>query len=159
MHAAHNIFNLGIKEMRSLMRDPFLLILIVYAFTLNIYNSASAMPETLHKAPIAIIDDDRSMLSTRLIDAFYPPYFMRPTLITPAEMDARMDAGVDTFALHIPSGFERDLMAGHKPALQLNVDATRMSQAFTGSAYTQAIVTGEVNTFMREQGTQAIPPV
>lgn len=158
MQAARNIFHLGIKELRSLARDPFLLVLIIYAFTLNIYNSASAMPETLHKAPIAIIDDDRSALSMRIADAFYPPYFMRPALITPAEMDARMDAGIDTFALHIPSGFERDLLAGHAPALQLNVDATRMSQAFTGSGYTQVIVTGEVNGFMQEQHAQT-PPV
>ncbi|HEY0720744.1 MAG TPA: ABC transporter permease [Gammaproteobacteria bacterium] len=159
MQAAHNIFHLGIKEIRSLLRDPFLLVLIIYAFTLNIYNSASAMPETLHMAPIAVIDDDHSVLSRRITDAFYPPYFKRPTLISPTEMDARMDAGIDTFALHIPSQFERDLVAGHTPALQLNVDATRMSQAFTGSGYTQAIVTGEVNSFVQEQHTQAAPPV
>ena len=30
------------------------------------------MPETLNKAPIAIVDEDRSPLSTRIVDAFYP---------------------------------------------------------------------------------------
>lgn len=43
--------------------------------------------------------------------------------------------------------------------MQLNVDATRMSQAFTGSGYIQQIFTGEVNEFVkRYRGTDA-PPV
>ena len=142
MRSAHNILHLGIKELRSLVRDPIMLVLIVYAFTFSIYTAATAMPETLHKAPIAIVDEDRSALSNHIIDDFYPPYFLPPALITTAEMDARMDAGLDTFALHIPSGFQRDLLAGHSPVLQLNVDGTRMSQSFTGSSYVQAIVSG-----------------
>jgi hypothetical protein len=36
-HARRNIFHLGIKELRSLLRDPIMLVLIVYAFTLAIY--------------------------------------------------------------------------------------------------------------------------
>ena len=30
------------------------------------------MPETLHRAPIAIVDEDRSQLSARIADAFFP---------------------------------------------------------------------------------------
>jgi ABC-2 type transport system permease protein len=41
-----NILNLGIKELRSLLRDPHVLVLIVYAFTFAIYSAATAMPET-----------------------------------------------------------------------------------------------------------------
>ena len=159
MRSARNILHLGIKELRSLVRDPIMLVLIVYAFTFSIYTAATAMPETLHKAPIAIVDEDRSALSNRIIDDFYPPYFLPPALITTAEMDARMDAGLDTFALHIPSGFQRDLLAGRSPALQLNVDATRMSQGFTGSSYIQAIVSGEVNDFVRGYRAETVPAV
>ncbi len=159
MRSAHNILHLGIKELRSLVRDPIMLVLIVYAFTFSIYTAATAMPETLHKAPIAIVDEDRSALSNHIIDDFYPPYFLPPALITTAEMDARMDAGLDTFALHIPSGFQRDLLAGRSPALQLNVDATRMSQGFTGSSYIQAIVSGEVNDFVRGYRAETVPAV
>ncbi len=159
MRSARNIFHLGIKELRSLVRDPIMLVLIVWAFTLAIYTSATAVPETLSHAAIAIVDEDRSPLSRRIVDAFYPPYFMPPALITQTEVDARMDAGIDTFALIIPSGFQRDVLAGRTPALQLNVDATRMSQAFTGSGYVQAIVTGEVNEFARGHRAETAPPV
>lgn len=149
MRAARNILNLGVKEVRSLLRDPILLGFVVFAFTVNIYTAATAVPETLNNAPIAVVDEDRSTLSGRIVDAFQAPYFLTPVLITPAEMDARMDVGLDTFALQIPSGFQRDVLAGRSPALQLNVDATRMSQAFNGSNYIQLIVRGEVNEFLQ----------
>ena len=144
-----NICHLGVKELRSLVRDPIMLVLIVYAFTLSVYTAATAMPETLNKAPIAVVNEDRSPLSWRIVSAFYPPYFVPPEVIDQAEMDARMDAGLDTFALDIPPDFQRDLLAGRRPTIQLNVDATRISQAFTGSGYIQTIVTDEVRTFVK----------
>ncbi|TXL72909.1 ABC transporter permease [Vineibacter terrae] len=154
-----NIVNLGIKELRGLARDPMLLVLIAYAFTLSVYSASTAMPETLNKAPIAIVDEDRSPLSTRIVAAFYPPYFVAPQLITPTEMDQRMDAGLDTFAIDIPPDFQRDLLAGRSPTIQLNVDATRMTQAFSGSGYVQSIVTGEVDAFAQRYRSAATPPV
>lgn len=50
------IFRLGIKELWSLLRDPTMLVLIVYVFTVGVYTAATAMPDTLHNAPIAIVD-------------------------------------------------------------------------------------------------------
>ena len=44
-----------------------------------------------------------------------------------------MDAGRYTFALDIPPDFQRDVLAGHRPRIQLNIDATRMTQAFNGN--------------------------
>ncbi len=154
-----NVLHLGIKELRSLWRDPVMLVLIVYAFSVSIYAAATVMPETLHKAPIAIVDEDRSQLSARIVDALYPPYFMPPVLITQKEMDSRMDAGLDTFALDIPPGFQRDVLAGRTPAIQLNVDATRMSQAFTGSGYLQSIIMGEVSAFLQGYRASSSPRV
>lgn len=145
-----NILHLGIKELRSLFRDPIMLLLIVYSFTLNIYSFATALPDTLNKASIGIVDQDHSQLSTRLVDAFYPPLFLRPALITLSEMDARMDAGVDTFGLNFPPNFERDVLAGRSPTVQLNVDATRMTQAYTGNSYIQTILKSEIDAFVKQ---------
>jgi len=154
-----NIWTLGVKELRSLARDPIMLVLIVYSFTLAIYSEATALPETLNKTPIAVVDEDRSPLSRRVTDAFYRPYFIPPEAITQAEMDARMDAGLDTFALDIPADFQRDVLAGRSPAIQLNVDATRMSQALTGSGYVQTIISTEVSTFVERYQVARLPPV
>jgi ABC-2 type transport system permease protein len=80
-------------------------------------------------------------------------------MIDPAEVDPGMDAGATPSLLVIPPNFQRDVLAGAAHAVQLNVDATRMSQAFTGSGHIQQIVTGEVNEFVkRYRGTDA-PPV
>lgn len=143
-----NIVQLGVKELRGLWRDPALLVLIVYAFTLSIYTSSRAQPETLNRAALAIVDEDNSPASTRITTAFNPPYFTVPRFVSQAEMMARLDAGLDIFALNIPPNFQRDLLAGRSPAIQLNVDATRMSQAFTGSGYIQSIVNSEVAEFL-----------
>lgn len=157
--AASNILHLGIKELRSLIRDPMMLFLVIYSFTFSVYTAATAMPETLHKAPIAIVDEDRSQLSTRIADAFYPPYFLPPKQVIQAEADARMDAGLDTFSLTIPPEFQLDVLAGRSPSIQLNIDATRMSQAFTGNSYIQSIVGSEVTAFLQSYRSNPIPPV
>ncbi|QJY32983.1 ABC transporter permease [Diaphorobacter sp. JS3050] len=154
-----NIYRLGVKELWSLLRDPTMLVLIVYVFTLLVYAAATAMPEILHKAPIAIVDEDQSQLSQRIVSAFYPPQFNTPALITAREMDAGMDAGHYTFVLNIPPDFQRDVLAGRAAEVQLNVDATRMSQAFSGNAYVQQIVLSEVSEFVQRYRGTAAPPV
>lgn len=154
-----NIFQLGIKELRGLARDPMLLVLIVYTFSLSIYAASNATPETLNHAAIAIVDEDESPISSRIITAFYPPYFSIPRLIDQSEMDKRMDAGLDTFALDIPPNFQRDLLARKAPTIQLNIDATRMSQAFTGGGYVQSIVAGEIDEYLNRYRGASKPPV
>ena len=109
---AKNILHLGVKELWSLARDPMMLVLIAYAFTLSIYSTSTALPDSLHKAPIAIVDEDQSPLSQRIVNAFQPPLFLPPTMVSREEMDARMDAGLDTFALDIPPKFQEDVLAG-----------------------------------------------
>ncbi|WP_068466651.1 ABC transporter permease [Candidatus Protochlamydia phocaeensis] len=154
-----NILQLGIKELRTLRRDPIMIILIIYAFSGSIYAAAKVLPETLHKAPIAIIDEDHSELSERIDDAFYPPYFMVPSLITWEEEDARLDAGLDTFIIDIPPNFQKDFLAGRKPIIQVNIDATRMSQAFTGHLYVQNIITEEILAFSQRYRSNPTLPV
>jgi ABC-2 type transport system permease protein len=153
------ILHLGIKELRSLARDPVMVGLIVFAFTFGVYSATKSMPETLNKAAIVIVDEDHSAVSARIEDAFHPPYFQRPRLIGQAEMDRRMDQGLDTFALDIPPNFQRDLLAGRRPTIQLNVDATRMSQGFTGSGYVQTIVLDEAIAFLRRHRAVSEPAV
>ena len=159
MHRFANIYRLGIKELWSLARDPMMLVLIAYTFTYSIYVAATAMPDTLHNAAIAIVDEDGSQLSARIVSAFEPPRFRTPQLVSLSEMDHGMDAGDYTFVLDIPPDFQRDVLAGKQPVAQLNVDATRMSQAFTGSTYIQEIVAAEVTEFVKRYRAETVLPV
>lgn len=158
MGSISNIYRLGVKELWSLIREPMMLVLIAWSFTVSIYISATAMPDSLQRASIAIVDEDGTPLSARIASAFYPPHFMPPRMVSLAEVDPGLDAGEFTFVLDIPPGFQRDVLANRSPTIQLNVDATRMSQAFTGSGYIQQIVLGEVNEFVqRYRGSAALP--
>ena len=128
-----NVFRLGIKELWSLWRDPAMLFLIVYTTTLAVYSAGMAQPETLYHVPIAIVDEDDSALSQRIATAFYAPQFTRPAMISMREVDPGLDAGRFTLVLHIPAHFQRDVLAGRAPQVQLNIDATRMGQAFAAN--------------------------
>lgn len=154
-----NVIELGIKELRVLVQDPILMAFILFGFTVAVYTAGTAVPETLNEAPIAIVDEDQSTLSQRIADAFYPPYFEEPQLVSYNEMDEGLDEGRFTFALDIPPDFQKDVLAGRQPAIQLNVDATLIGQAFSGSGYVQAILTDEVQTFVREHKGESGPPV
>lgn len=153
------IFHLGVKELRGLQRDPMMLFLIAYTFTAAVYIAGSSLPESLHNAPIAVIDEDQSALSLRITSAFQEPYFAPPYHVWLNEADAGMDAGRYTFALNIPPNFQRDVLAGTNPTVQLNVDATRMSQAFSGNGYVQQIVQSEVDEFVARARGQTQSPI
>ncbi|MGD9948113.1 MAG: ABC-2 transporter permease [Desulfobulbus sp.] len=153
-----NMGRLGVKELWSLARDPMMLVLIAYTFTVSIYIAATVMPENLHNASIAIVDEDGSPLSARLVASFYPPHFKMAQMISLSEVDVGMDNGEYTFVLDIPPNFQREVLAGRAPAAQLNVDATRMTQAFTGSGYIQQIIADEVSGFLQSaRKTVALP--
>lgn len=154
-----NIFRLGLKELKSLWADKTLLVLICWAFSGAIYTAATGVSQELHNAPIAIVDEDQSPLSHRVADAFYPPYFRPPQIISLNELDAGMDSGRYNFTLVIPARFQRDVLAGRTPDVQLNIDATIMSQAFIGATYITTIALGEVNEYLTGTRDSAATPI
>ena len=151
-----HIFNLGVKEIIGLWRDPLLVALIIYSFSLNIYVSAHAMPDSIDHAAIAVVDEDNSTLSKRVADAFIEPMFMPPDKISRADIDPAMDAGAYTFVVVFPPSFQEKVLADNNPEVQVNVDATRMSQAFTGNSYIQQIIQREVNDFLTESNPEGV---
>src|SRR5262249_49510482 len=95
-----NIYRLGIKELWSLRRDPMMLVLIAWTFSVAVYIAATAVRETLNMAPIAIVDEDDSALSARIRSPFFPPRFTAAERITLPEMDTVLEKGADTFVLN-----------------------------------------------------------
>lgn len=154
-----NAWRLGLKELMSLWNDKVLLIMIVWAFSGGIYSAATATSQELHNAPIGIVDEDRSVLSERIAGAFYGPYFRPPETITEAQGDAGLDAGLYTFVMVVPPDFERDVLAGAQPSIQVNIDAMRVSQAFIGANYIQNIVLGEAAEFVQHRRSETVAPI
>ena len=159
MQKITNIFWLGTKELRSFLHDYVLLGLVVYAFSLAVIAQAGSSSQEVHNASVGIVDEDHSELSRRIAHAFLPPYFQPAHPIAERDIVPLMNSGKYTFVVDIPPNFERDVLGGREPAIQLDVDATAMVQAGLGSGYAQQIITNEINDFLsRAEGT-ALSPV
>jgi ABC-2 type transport system permease protein len=154
-----NIYRLGIKELFSLRYDAALVFLIVYAFTYAIYAPARQASTEVRHASVAIVDEDGSPLSRRIRDALLPPRFLPPASLTVQAIDAAMESGRYTFVIDIPPDFQTDVVRGRQPAIQLNVDATAMTQAGMGASYIQSIITQELTAFLGGPATGITPPV
>jgi ABC-2 type transport system permease protein len=105
------------------------------------------------------VDEDHSELSRRITRAFLLPYFKPPAPIAQSEIEPLMNQGKYTFVLDIPPNFQRDVLAGRQPGLQINVDATAMVQAGLGSGYAQQIIDNEVAQFLSRSEPAPHAPV
>lgn len=159
METLGNIWNLGVKELRSIWHDKVLLAFVLMAFTLMVYTAGSAGSMELHNAPVAVVDEDQSALAGHMIDSLQPPWFMPPDQIQYGQIDEVLDKGSHTFVLVIPDSFERDIRQGRVTSVQLNIDATRMTQAFIGSRYIEQLLTTEVAEFMRTGSAGCALPI
>lgn len=148
-----NIFWLGTKEIRSLLRDPVLIFLVLWAFSIDVYMHAQGSSQELHNASLGVVDEDNSPLSRQIVSAFPAPYYRKPRPVAESDVGRLMDTGRYTFIIDIPPNFERDVLGGRQPAIQVNVDATAMVQAGLGSGYAQQIITSEIDNFLsRSEG-------
>lgn len=159
MGRLENIYRLGVKELFSLRRDNVMLVLIVWAFSLSVYTAATGMSHDLRNGAIAIVDQDRSQLSTRIGQAFLPPYFRKPDLISFDRIDPAMNAREYTFVVVIPGNFESDILAGRRPTVQVNIDATAMMQAGIGNGYINSILLQEIDRFVGSGAPRPPPAV
>ncbi len=159
MLAAANIFWLGTKELRSFMHDAVLLAFVVWSFSFAIVTQSDSHLEDVYHASVGLLDEDDSPLSRQIAGGFLLPQFAPPRPVADRDIDHLMDAGEFTFVLHIPPHFERDLLAGRQPSIQLIVDATAMAQAGIGAGYAQQIMTDEIARYLSHAGARVPSPV
>jgi ABC-2 type transport system permease protein len=159
MKTGINIFWLGTKELRSLSKDVTMVILIVYSFSLAIYAESTSISESVNNASIAIVDEDHSALSRTIANALYPPYFKTPVIISASQTDRAMDQDLFMFVVSIPPKFEEMVRQGRQPIVQIDVDATAVTQASLGNSYIQSIITKEVNHFVNRSDQSINYPV
>jgi ABC-2 type transport system permease protein len=159
LQSAGTIFWLGTKELRSFLHDTVLIVLVIYAFSFAVISQAQSNSQELNKASIAYADEDNSPLSRRIIHAFLPPLFLPLVPIAVADIVPDMNAGRYTFVLDIPPHFERDVLAGRAPGLQIDVDATAMIQAGLGAGYAEQIIDTEIANYLSHTETIPLTPV
>ena len=153
-----NIYRLMIKELRSIRADPAMLLLVVYSFSLAVYTVSTGASTEATNLSVGIADEDGSELSRQIAEALVPPTFQRAVQITAKQIDPEMDAGRLLFVIEIPPSFQADLFAGRQTSVQVNVDATAITQAGNGSSYIKNVITTEVENFMSgREGIKGLP--
>ncbi len=148
MRKAANILWLGIKELRSFGHDFFLVAFVVWSFSFAILSQSKGHLQEVYNASVGIVDEDHSALSRQIGHAFMPPEFKTPISIAEHDVDHLMNTGQLTFVIDIPPYFERDLLGGRQPKIQLIVDATAMTQAGVGSGYAEQTISDEITRFL-----------
>lgn len=152
-----NIYRLTVKELRSIRSDPVMLLLVIYAFSLAVYTVANGASTEATNLAVGIVDEDRSALSRAIADSLTPPLFKPAVEIAATDMDAAMDANRLVFVIEIPPKFQIDVLSGRQASVQVNVDATAMTQAGNGAIYLQTIIVREVAAF--KAGREGASPV
>ncbi|GAA0368308.1 ABC transporter permease [Bowmanella denitrificans] len=138
-----HVWQLGVKELFSLKADPVLLGLIFYIFSIAVYTVATGVNFEVRNAAVAVVDEDDSALSRQIAAALLAPQFQAAVKISARQLDMVLEQGEFVFVLVFPPDFERDVLEGKQPQVQLNVDASAMTQAGNGATYIQQIVQAE----------------
>ncbi|TCP97274.1 ABC-2 type transport system permease protein [Cricetibacter osteomyelitidis] len=149
MRAIKSLLTLTWKEIKSLFGEPVLMAFMVFVFTVVIWMLAKSITVDVKNAPIGVINNDHSTLSYRIIESMQEPYFQKPVEITRDEADKMMDSSKIIFVLDIPVNFEKDLLAGRNPELQLQIDATMMTQAGAGSTMLVGYINQTIQEFLQ----------
>jgi ABC-2 type transport system permease protein len=157
--AFDNTWRLGIKELHSLRTDPIMVVLIVYIFTYAVYAIATGVNFEVRRAAVGIVDEDRSQLSRRIEAAVLEPYFKAPVELRADQIDKALDSGDLVFVIEVPPRFERDVLAGRRASVQVDIDATALTLAGNGAAYLQEIIARETAGFVTGRDAPPASPV
>jgi len=153
-----NLYHLIIKELRSIRADPVMLILVVYAFSLSVNTVATGAKTEATNLSVGIVDEDGSGLSRQISEALTLPTFQPPVHIQASDIDPMMDSNKLLLVVEIPPNFEADLRAQRQTGIQINVDATAISQAGNGAGYLRTAIGNEVQRFIGgKEGAGGVP--
>jgi ABC-2 type transport system permease protein len=149
------------KEFRQLRRDPALLRLVLILPVMQLLVMSYALNNDLRHLRVSVLDDDRTPLSRRLVEAFPHgvTFTTGPGAQGEAELGRLLREGRCDIAVHIPAGFARDVADGRSPAVGLAVDGSNSSIAGRGAGYAEALLTREATRMAAENGRLGAAPV
>lgn len=135
------------KELRQLRRDPVLLVLIAWLFTVEVVLCSYALTFDLHDAPVAVENLDRSPASRALVDRIERSEEFRVAALATtgrADLGYLLDRGDALAVLRIPEGFSRSLRGQGVTRPQLLVDGADAASGATVRGYLLALVTRQM---------------
>lgn len=128
------------KEVLQFLRNIPLLIIVLYACTLDVY-MASEFTMDLKNYPIAIYDMDRSQSSQNLISKIRKPFFVIHSYINDEkDVDNLILKGEVGVVLVIPKDFQNKINSQKGAPVQIILDATSSNTAELASNYLYEII-------------------
>ncbi|UXI66051.1 ABC transporter permease [Tahibacter amnicola] len=129
------------KEVVQLLRDPVVLFIVLFLYTVEAVTCTRALTFEVRHLPFGVVDQDRSVASRRLIELFdlSEAFDLTRQSDTPTAVGEWLDRNTVGMVLVIPPGFERDHRAGMRPALQLLLDGTYSNTAESALHYAHAL--------------------
>ena len=135
------VFYLIQKEALQVMRDRVMLFQILMIPVIQLLIIVNAATFEVQEAEVHLVDNDHTQVSRRVADAFRGSERFAITERSSSADDANesLNARRVNLILHIPSGFERDLMRREAPDLRLLVSGADPSAGVVQS-YAQQIL-------------------
>ena len=130
------------KELLQMLRDPVVLFLVLYLYTLDNINCTMALSFEVKHLPVAVIDQDRSVSSRHLTQMVAMSDAFRLTRTSDRPADARqwLERGEAGVVIVVPTGFEQRYQTGVRPQIQALFDGTYSNTAESAMHYIERIV-------------------
>jgi ABC-2 type transport system permease protein len=143
------------KEFRQFFRDPVLLILVLWLYTVEVVICATALSFDLKNEAVAVLDLDRSASSRALAESFDRSPTFRVRYYPATERDARrlLDRGEARLVMVLPVGYGAQLGRDGGVDVQLLVDGTNSLVALTALGQAQRLAAVATQDLLRERGT------
>ncbi|HBA83372.1 MAG TPA: ABC transporter permease [Verrucomicrobia bacterium] len=129
------------KEFRQILRDPLSLGMLIFVPAMLLVLYGYALSFDVKHIRIAVLDEDRSQESRRLLDSmFQNPYFDRAgTLTRRADADGLLSRGLVRAVLVIPHDYSKKLARGEEIEIQALIDGADATTASTTVGYLDAL--------------------
>lgn len=131
------------KELLSFIRSWQLVLVVLYSFTVNVYISGSGIEIKPRNVAVGYVDYTGGGMSQNILTRLHAPEFLPPRRFTSQEALSRAiyDKEIIVGIVFDPD-FEKQWRQGHKSQINVLLDATAASQAYTTLGYLQNIVMG-----------------
>lgn len=143
-----------VKEFRQFARDPVLITLVLWLYTIEVAICAFALTFDLRDEPVALLDQDRSVASLTLADRLDRSASFRIATRPTTMRGVRdlLDSGSARLGLVIPPGYSEQLERGQTASVQLLVDGTNSMTGRTVLGQAQALVAEETRSRVEARG-------
>lgn len=128
------------KEFKHILRDPFTLMMALLLPLLIVLILGSSIEFNIKSIKMAYVDNDRTMMSRKLVETFGSSGYFKPYDV--ASADVAFDdvvSGQARVGVIVPPQFEKDVGSGGVGHVQVMVDGTETSTMSSVSNYLMTI--------------------